>query len=419
MLDIKFVRKYPDKARELLKKRKYDHRIDDLLQLDELRREKIVAVENLKQIRNQKNEEVAAAKKEGRDISEVISHMKETSKSIKDHDHEISEIDDKIRGILLEIPNLPQEDIPIGDESQNKLLSVHGEKSKFDFTPKAHWDLGKDLGILETERASRMSGSGFNVLVGAGARFERALINFMLDLQVEAGYTEISPPHLVLRRTVEGSGQLPKMENDMYNTQPDDLFLIPTSEVALVNLYQNEVIPASEIPISVTAATSCYRREAGAAGKDTRGLLRVHEFKKVELVKFVEPNKSDEALETILKNAEAVLQKLNLHYRVLLLASEDMSFASSKTYDLEVWAPGVERWLEVSSCSNCKDFQARRANIRYKNQGEKPQFLHLLNGSGLAVPRLMAAIWETYQKADGRISVPEALQSYLSGAKEI
>lgn len=419
MLDIKFIRKNPDKTKELLKKRKHDHKVNDLLQLDELRREKIVAVQNLKEVKNQKNQEITAAKKEGKDFSQVISQMKDVSKDIKAHDSEISEIDEKIKNALLQIPNFPQEDVPVGDESQNKVVRVHGEEPRFDFAPKPHWDLGKDLGILETERGARMSGSGFNVLMGKGARFERALINFMLNLQTSAGYTEVAPPHLVLRSTVEGSAQLPKMEDDMYNTQPDDLFLIPTSETALVNLYREEVVPADDLPIKVTAATSCFRREAGAAGKDTRGLLRVHEFKKVELVKFVAADKSDEALQTMLENAEAVLQKLNLRYRVLLLASEDMSFASTKTYDLEVWSPGVDRWLEVSSCSNCKDYQARRANIRYKEQGGKPQFVHLLNGSGLAVPRLMAALWETYQTADGHISIPEALQPYFGGEKEI
>jgi len=345
--------------------------------------------------------------------------MGKISDTIKELDAEVAKIDSEIEALMLWVPNIPMEDVPAGGEENNKVVRSWGEIKKKDFTPKPHWDLGKNLGIFELERATKITVTSFPMLTGHGARMERALLNFMLDVHIANGYREVAPPYLVNRKTVTGTGQLPKLEEEMYYCNKDQFFLIPTSEVPVTNFYQDEIIPGESLPIYFTSATPCFRREAGAAGKDTRGILRVHQFHKVEMVNFVAEDQSVAALEKMVNEAELVLQKLELSYRIVLLASGDLSFSSVKTYDLELWAPGVEKWLEVSSCSNCTDFQARRANIRYKFKGEKPKFVHTLNGSGVAIPRLLISIMENYQEADGHIRIPQALVPYMGGITRI
>ena len=360
------------------------------------------------------------AKRSGQDVSETIANkMSQISDTIKGLDTEISSVDAELESLLLWVPNMAMEDVPEGDETCNKIIRSWGEPKKHDFPAKPHWELGENLGIFELQRGSKIAGSGFPMFKGLGARLERGLLNFMLDTQRGNGYEEVATPYVVNRKTITGTGQLPKLENDMYYISNDGFFLIPTSEVPLVNFYQDEIIPGEKLPIKITSATPCFRREAGAYGKDTRGILRVHQFNKVELIQFVEEEKSNEALENLLGHAESILQKLGLAYRIVMLATGDLSFASAKTYDIELWAPGVDKWLEVSSCSNCTDFQARRANIKYKFKGGKTKFVHTLNGSGVATPRLVVSILETYQQADGHVQVPAALVPYLGGVEVI
>lgn len=379
MLDIKFIRQNPDTVRQAIKAKREKDRIDEILQLDEQKRAKLKETEDLKALRNKENEKIVQAKKEGKDFQDLVKKMGEISKQSKVLDSEISEIDKQLKELLLWVPNIPLEGIPEGGEEANKEIGSWGTVEKKDFTPKPHWDLGSDLGILENERAARLSGSSFSMLVGDGARLERALMQFMLDTHRENGYVEIAPPLIVNRKTITGTGQLPKLEEDMYRIPEDQLFLIPTAEVPLASFFQGEVIPAEKLPIRIMGMTPCFRREAGAHGKDTRGLLRLHQFHKVELIHYVKPENAEEALETLLGHAQSILEKLGLPYKTLLLATGDMSFASAKTYDLEVWAPGVDRWLEVSSCSTCGDFQSRRQNTRCKEKGQKNQFVHILN----------------------------------------
>jgi len=419
MLDIKLLRKDPELIRKTIQVKHEKADIDAILVLDQQKREKLIEVENLKSQQNKANKEITKAKLAGEDITKQVEEMSEIVQRIKVLDTEIAEIEPKLNQLLLWLPNIPAEDVPEGTEELNKVIRFWGEKKQKDFTCKPHWELGKNLGIMELERAVKITGTGFTMLRGLGARLERALINFMIDLHVQNGYEEINPPYMVNRKTLIGTSQLPKLEEDMYHNEKDDYFMIPTGEVPVTNFYQDEIIPGEKLPIRFDTVTPCFRREAGTYGKDTRGLLRVHQFQKVELVNFVRPETSYDALEKLLAEAELVLQKLDLPYRIVLLATGDMSFSSAKTYDIELWAPGVEKWLEVSSCSNCTDFQARRAAIRFKDKGGKTQFVHTLNGSGVALPRLLVSIIENYQQADGHIRIPEVLVPYMGGVEVI
>lgn len=418
MLDLKFVRQNPEKVRRAIQLKREKDCLDRVLELDEEHRKKLAAVEKIRAARNKENDNVTNAKKKGEDAAPIIARMGSLSEEIKNIEIEISNITSELNEKMLWLPNIPVDEVPEGGEENNRQVRTWGTPRDFEFTPKAHWDLGKDLGILELERAARLSGSGFTMLVADGARLERALLNFMLDTHRERGYLEVAPPVLVTRNTITNTAQLPKLEEDMYKVPKDELFLIPTAEVPLANFYQGEMIPEEKLPIHIMGATNCFRREAGAHGKDTRGLLRVHQFNKVELIHYVREEDSITALETMVNHAESILQKLLIPYRIVLLASGDMSFASAKTYDIEIWAPGVQKWLEVSSCSTCTDFQARRANIRYKS-GKKVHFVHILNGSGVATPRLLVSIMENYQTVDGHIEIPSVLQPYFGGQKII
>ena len=416
---MKLIRQDTERVRQSIQlKREKKADLDQILELDQKRRDGLSKVEELKGLRNRESKKVGQAKKKGEDASKIISHMGEISETIKKYDVEISEINQKLNELLLWLPNIPYEDVPEGGEENNKFIRSWGEKREFDFTPKPHWDLGKDLGILNLARAAKLSGTGFSVLTGLGAQLKRALINFMLDTHLKNGYLEVAPPYIVTRSTITGSAQLPKLENDSYVTT-DDSFLIPTGEVALVNYYQEETIPEEKLPILLMCASPCFRKEAGAAGKDTRGLLRVHQFHKVELVQIVRPEDSEAALEKMLEQAQGILEQLKIPYQIVKLATGDLSFASARTYDIEIWAPGVDRWLEVSSCSTCTDFQARRAKIRYKEKKQKAKFVHILNASGLALPRLIVSVMENYQQADGTIVIPEVLRPYMGGKEKI
>jgi len=418
MLDAKILRGEPDRVRQALLNRNADTAIlDEFLAVDESRRRLLSTVEQLKAERNTVSEHIARMKKAGEDATSEIERMREVSQRIKGMDEEISGIDARLSDILFNIPNIPSDTTPVGrDETENKTVRTWGEPRNFGFEPKAHWDLATALDILDFERGSKISGSGFILYKGLGARLERSLFNWMLDVHTcEHGYTEVFPPFLINRRAMMGTGQLPKFELDMYHTdKEDDLFLDPTAEVPVTNIYMDEILDASQLPIYLTAYSACFRREAGSAGKDTRGLLRVHQFNKVEMVKFTTPEASYDEHEKLTNNAEVILQRLGIPYRIVALCSGDLSFAAAKCYDIEIHAPGVGKWLEVSSCSNFEDFQARRANIRYRPDSKaKPEFVHTLNGSGVALPRLAVCIMENYQQADGSIVVPEVLRPYM------
>lgn len=418
MLDVKLIRNEPEKVRQALINRNTDTKyLDEFLSLDEQRRAVLYEVEQLKAERNKVSEDIAKMKKAKQDATAEIERMREVSQRIKQMDSAVSEMETKLSDILLNIPNIPHEGVPVGkDETANQVLSYWGEKREFDFEPVPHWELATALDILDFDRGSKIAGSGFILYKGLGARLERSLFNWMLDVHTsEHGYKEVFPPFLINRKAMYGTGQLPKFEEDMYHTdKEDDLFLDPTAEVPVTNIFMDEILDGSQLPIYLTAYSACFRREAGSAGKDTRGLLRVHQFNKVEMVKFVAPETSYEEHEKLLKNAEDILERLKIPYRVLLLCTGDQSFSCAKCYDLEIWAPGVEKWLEVSSCSNFEAFQARRANIRYRPEpGAKPEFVHTLNGSGVALPRLVVSILENYQQADGTIVVPEVLRPYM------
>lgn len=421
MLDLKFIRENPEKVRAGLAAKNDRRRVEEILRLDERRRELIKEADVLKEKRNKVSLDVARLKKEGKDASAIITEMKTVSDRIAAFDRERRETEEKIEEHLHWVPNLPHSSVPVAlDEAGNIEVRSWGKKPEFGFPPAPHWELGEKLGLLDLPSAAKISGAGFITFTGWGAKLERALVNFMLDLHTQKhGYKEISPPVLVNRSSMFGTGQLPKLEEDMYCLKEDDLFLIPTAEVPLTNLFREEILPPERLPIYVTAYTPCFRREAGAAGKDTRGITRVHQFDKVELVKIVRPENSYDELESLVQNAEAVLQALGLHYRVRLLATGDMSFASAKTYDLEVWAPGVGKYLEVSSCSNFEAFQARRMNLRYRPAPDaRPDYPHTLNGSGLALPRTVIAVLEQYQTEKGTVRVPQALVPYL-GTEEL
>ncbi len=423
MLDIKFIREHPEIVKESLAKRGYDFNIDNLLRIDEERRAKIAYIEKGKNRINEISREIGELKKKGEEakIAELREASKKIGEEIEKQEKELYEIEIRFNQLLLLIPNIPHESVVEGsNSSQNPVVKTWGEKPNFSFKPLPHWELGENLGILDFNRGSKISGSGFTVLLSHGARLERALINFMIDLHVSRGYTEILPPFLVNSKSMIGTGQLPKFEEDMYSVKHDDLYLVPTAEVPVTNLHSEEIFDKNELPKKYVAYTPCFRREAGSYGKDVRGLIRQHQFDKVELVKFVEPEKSFEELEDLLEEAEEVLKQLKIHYRVVSLCTGDLGFASAKTYDIEVWLSGQNEYKEISSVSNFTDFQARRANIRYRPEPKaKPQFVHTLNGSGLAIGRTVVAILENYQQADGTVAIPEVLVPYMGGVTKI
>lgn len=451
MLDINVIRNHPDKVKQAIAhKHENAANIDQILELDTQRRSLIHACEQLKSKRNEKSKEVSELKKRGKDASGIIEETKKIGDDIKSLEEKLKELEPQITNLLLRIPNIPAADVPIGkDENDNVVVKTWGQRKTFDFNPLPHWELGRILNILDLERSSKISGSGFILLRGPGAKLERALFCFMLDTHTrEHGYTELFPPFLVNRASMTGTGQLPKLEADMYRTwhwgmsyqhtaeqslkskeemlkedvyrtAADDLFLVPTAEVPVTNIHRDEILTYKDLPIYYTAYTPCFRREAGSYGKDTRGIIRVHQFNKVELVKIVKPETSYNELESLLGNAERILQLLGLEYRVVKLCTGDMSFAAAKCYDIEVWAPGLGKFLEVSSCSNFEDFQARRINIRFRDEDGKLRFVHTLNGSGLALPRTVIAILETYQQKDGSVIIPDVLQPYMGGIKVI
>jgi seryl-tRNA synthetase len=418
MLDLKRIRFETDAVREQLAKRAdptVAPSVAEVLSLDAERRRLIQSVEQLKARRNEASKEIAECKKAGDDAAGLIQEMKDVSARIAAFDTRLAASEARIEQLLLEIPNTPLPPVPSGDESAKLHVRSWGEPLEPAGWQKPHWELGAALGIVDLERGAKVAGSGFPVYVGAGARLARALINFMLDVHLqEHGYLEVMPPYLVRSETMLGTGQLPKLASDAYHVESDDLWLIPTAEVPLTNLHGGEVFSPDDLPRHYASYTACFRREAGAAGRDTRGLIRIHQFDKVELVRLERPEDSEAALEELTAQAEKILQRLDLPYRVVLLAAGDMAQSSAMTYDLEVWSPGVERWLEVSSCSNCTDYQARRASIRFRRQrGAKPEFVHTLNGSGLALPRTMIALLENGQRADGSVELPEALHSCM------
>jgi seryl-tRNA synthetase len=409
MLDVKFIRENTDLVRQALEKRQDSAPLDEILQLDAERRQKLLELESLRHARKEAARERRVDREtaeEGRDLRIMIKELEE----------EVRQLDEQLKELLLQVPNIPHPTVPIGkDERDNVVVRTWGEPKNFDFKPAPHWKLGESLGIIDFERGVKLSGTRFYVLKGLGAKLQRALISFMLDLHTtEHGYQEVYPPFMVKRECMVGSGNLPKFADNLYHDEEDDFWFVPTAEVPVTNLHRDEIIPPGVLPFYYVAYTACFRREKMSAGKDTRGIKRGHQFDKVELYKFTEPATSNEELEKMVNDAEEVCQKLGLTYRVSQLCTADLGFAATKSYDIEVWAPGCEEWLEVSSCSNCSDFQARRANIRYRPAPDaKPQFVHTLNGSGLALPRVMIAIMENYQQADGSILIPEVLQPYV------
>lgn len=415
MLDIKRIRSNKEEVLEALKGRSGNFPINELLELDEKRRSILTDVESKKAEQNKVSKMIPQLKKEGKDTSEIMAQMKELASSVKELDAQVKEVEAEIEKTILFIPNTPNKDVPIGtDDSDNVEIRKYGEPRKFDFEPKAHWDLGTDLGILDFERATKITGARFSIFKGLGSRLERSIVNFMLNLHTEKhGYTELHVPFMVNRDSMIGTGQLPKFEHDMFHLPSKDFFLIPTAEVPVTNYRRDEILSDDELPAYYTAYTPCFRQEAGSAGRDTRGLIRNHQFDKVELVKLVKPQDSYEELEKLTDNAEEILRQLNIPYRVVVLSTGDLGFSSAKTYDIEVWMPSYNRYVEISSCSNFEDYQARRANLKYRDENGKAQFLHTLNGSGLAVGRTFAAILENYQNEDGSITVPEVLRPYL------
>jgi len=421
MLDIRFIRENLDLVKQSLASRNSKVNLDEVIELDNIRRKVLVELEDLRAQKNKANDEISALLKEKKDPKEKITSMKSIANRIDTLEADLRAAEDKLNTGLLYIPNIVHASVPVGSPDKAEVLRSWGEPKQFDFKPVSHIELCEHLDIVDFSRATKLSGSNFLLYKGWGARLERALINFMLDFHTHRhGYTEIFPPFLVNRKTMTGTGQLPKMEEDMYRLKEEDLFLIPTAEVPVTNIFADEIIDEDRLPIYYTAYTACFRREAGSYGKDTRGMMRVHQFDKVEMVKFVRPETSYEEHEKLVANAEAILQALGLTYRVVSLASQDLSFAASKCYDLEAYAPGLDKWLEVSSCSNFENFQARRANIRFRRKdNKKVDFVHTLNGSGVALARTVIAILENYQQKDGSVVIPEALRSYLDGKEKI
>lgn len=422
MLDIKQIRENHDAVKAAVESRgQGDYGFEKIMALDGERRELLGEMESMKHEQNTKSKEIPKLKKEGKDTTEIMAQMKTLSEAVKEKSVLVDEVEMRLKDVLLGIPNTPNPKVPVGkDDSDNIEIRKNGEPRKFDFEEKAHWDIGTDLDILDFERAAKISGARFSVYKGLGARLERSVINFMLDLHTtDHGYKEILPPFMVNRDAMTGTGQLPKFEDDMFHVPAKDFFLIPTAEVPLTNLLRDEILGVDDLPVYYTAYTPCFRKEAGSAGRDTRGLIRVHQFNKVELVKFAKPEDSYDELESLLAAAERVLQILEIPYRVVLLSTGDLGFSSAMTYDIEVWMPSYGRYVEISSCSNFEDYQARRAGIRFRRgPKEKPEFVHTLNGSGLAVGRTVAAILENYQQADGSVKIPKALETYM-GAMEI
>lgn len=420
MLDIKILRTESERIKEALKNRNNDLDIEPAIKLDIERRALLTDVEQKKAKQNEISKQIPQMKKAGEDTSAIFAEMKELSNEIKADDEKVREIDEKLRDFMLRIPNIPNPSVPVGaDDSENIEIRKFSEPRKFDFEPKAHWDIGTNLDILDFERGTKIAGTRFTVYKGLGARLERAVIQFFLNTHTEeSGYKEIFPPYMVNRASMTGTGQLPKFEEDAFKVTNNGFFLIPTAEVPVTNLHRDEILTGDELPIKYCAYSACFRAEAGSAGRDTRGLIRQHQFNKVELVKFVKPENSYDELEKLTNDAEKLLQKLGIAYRVVCLSTGDLGFSSAKTYDIEVWMPSYNRYVEISSCSNFEDYQARRANIRYKETPkDKAQFVHTLNGSGLAVGRTVAAILENFQNEDGSVTIPDVLVPYMGTDK--
>jgi len=418
MLDLKLIRTETEKVKEKLSRRKENVDIDAIIAIDDRRRALLLEAEALKAKQNEVTKLIPQMKKEGKDASALLAQMKEISEKIKGLDAQTREVEEELRSIMLTIPNIPNDDVPDGDTDEDNIeIRKFGEPKEFGFEPKAHWELGKNLGVLDPDTAAKITGARFTVYKDTAARLERAVVNYFLDTHTEKhGYTEVFPPFMVHRNSMIGTGQLPKFEEDAFKVQDTEYFLVPTAEVPVTNMYREQILDGSCLPIKHVAYTACFRAEAGSAGRDTRGLIRQHQFNKVELVKFAKPEESYEELEKLTRDAEAVLQGLGLPYRVVKICIGDLGFTAAKKYDIEVWMPSYGRYVEISSCSNFEDFQARRANIKYKDgQGGKAQFVHTLNGSGVAVGRTVAAIMENYQNEDGTVTIPEALVPYMGG----
>ena len=418
MLDLKLIRGETEKVKAALGRRKENVDVDAVIATDDKRRALLVEVEGLKAKQNEVTKKIPAMKKAGEDTTAVFAEMKEISEKIKSLDAEVREVEDELNRMMLTIPNIPHDSVPDGDTDEDNIeIRKFGEPKNFGFEPKAHWDLGKDLGVLDPDTAAKITGARFTVYKDIGARLERAVINYYLDTHTEKhGYTEVFPPFMVHRNSMIGTGQLPKFEEDAFKVAGTEYFLVPTAEVPVTNMYREQILDGNQLPIKHVAYTACFRAEAGSAGRDTRGLIRQHQFNKVELVKFTKPEDSYEELEKLTNDAERVLQGLGLPYRVVRICIGDLGFTAAKKYDIEVWMPSYNRYVEISSCSNFEDFQARRANIKYKDgQGGKAQFVHTLNGSGVAVGRTVAAILENYQNEDGSITIPEVLVPYMGG----
>ncbi len=418
MLDIKMIRTETEKVKAALARRKENVDIDAVIALDDKRRELLFEAEQLKKKQNEESKRIPQMKKNGEDVAPIFAEMKEISDKIKELDAQTKDTEAALNKMMLTIPNLPNPVVPDGDtDADNVEIRKWNEPTKFDFEPKAHWDIGKDLNILDPETAAKITGTRFTVYRGAGARLERAIVNYFLDMHTEKhGYTEIFPPYMVHRNSMIGTGQLPKFEEDAFKVAGTEYFLVPTAEVPVTNMYRDQILDGADLPIKHVAYTACFRAEAGSAGRDTRGLIRQHQFNKVELVKFTKPEQSYEELEKLTHDAEEVLQGLGLPYHVVRICVGDLGFTAALKYDIEVWMPSYGRYVEISSCSNFEDFQARRANIKYKDgAGDKAKLVHTLNGSGVAVGRTVAAILENYQNADGSVTVPEALVPYMGG----
>ena len=424
MLDIKRIRENKEEIKDLMRNRGESIDLTDfdkVVDLDEERRVTLVEVEAAKAKKNQVSAMIPQRKKAGEDVTDVMNEMKELGETIKDLDNKVKEIDAKIEYIMLRLPNIPHASVPDGNtDDDNVEMKKWGEIRNFGFTPKAHWDLGTDLDILDFERAGKITGSRFTILKGFGSKLERAILNYFMDTHSENGYEEVIPPYMVSRTSMTGTGQLPKFEEDAFKLTEDDYFLIPTAEVPVTNMYRNEIFSGEELPIKHVAYSACFRAEAGSAGRDTRGLIRQHQFNKVELVKFTKPEDSYAELDKLVLDAERVLQGLGLPYRVVRICKGDLGFTAALKFDIEVWMPSYNRYVEISSCSNFEDFQSRRINIKYRETPkDKPKFVHTLNGSGVAIGRTMAAILENYQNEDGTITIPEALRPYFKGAELI
>ena len=422
MLDIKLIRNNPDLVKKALEKRQENIDIDKLLKMDEKKRGLLFEVEQLKNEQNITSKKIPAYKKEGKDVSELMKEMKELSEKIKTYDSDIRELDKEITAIMLRIPNIPNETVPLGySDEENVEVRKWGIPRNFDFEPKAHWDIGENLNILDFNKAAKVTGARFTFYKGVGARLERALINFMLDLHTRKhGYTEVYPPFMVHRNSMVGTGQLPKFEEDAFKVSGTEYFLIPTAEVPVTNMYREQILDGEDLPIKHVAFSACFRAEAGAAGRDTRGLIRQHQFNKVELVKFTKPEESYKELEKLVNDAEEVLQLLEIPYRVVKICVGDLGFTAAMKYDLEVWMPSYNRYVEISSCSNFESFQSRRADIKFRRDKKgKAEFVHTLNGSGVAIGRTTACILENFQTKDGKVKIPKALQKYMDGLEEI